>query len=121
MVWLAATAASGQTLDALSTLNGRWFSEGAHCAKGSTELRVAADRRTMASDGTYEGKAYRSTYLILAVEARRVLTFIQGEARLTATGDPVIWWAMILGPDRFAWRRYDWPRDSMTPARVRRC
>jgi hypothetical protein len=88
----------------------------------------AAQTFAVSADGRYvdlterdaEG-VYTARYIVLQAQPDRILMFIEGEARLTAQGDPVIWWAVFDGPDTFRWRRYDWPQTAMTDAQWRRC
>jgi hypothetical protein len=70
---------------------------------------------------TQAGTELSSNYLVIHSEGRRLLLFIEGEDRLTDEGDPVLWWAYFKGPDRFVWRRYDWPRNNATAAEWARC
>ena len=44
---------------------------------------------------------------------------IEGETRMTPTGELVVWDLVLLSPDRYCWHRTDWPHGGCTKAIVR--
>jgi len=124
LLFSSASAVAQPQQDALARLAGAWEIVGANgssgCDAGQT-FTPTADGRYVALDQHGAEGAYNSRYIVLHVETDRVMMFIEGEQRLTAQGDPVVWWAVFDGPNTFRWRRYDWPRTAMTDAVWRRC
>ena len=125
LLMLTSASAAAQTpSEALARLAGTWeiVSEGGRtgCESGQTFLPTADGRYVDLSQPSDDG-AFRLRYMVLQVQQNRVLMFIEGEDRLTAQGDPVLWWAVFDGADRFRWRRYDWPATATTDAEWRRC
>ncbi len=80
---------------------------------------VSPDRRAVTLSGPWTETPVR--YVVLHSEKNRALMFVEGERRLTKHGDPVLWWAYFDGPDRFAWRQYDWLPEVRTTSEWRRC
>lgn len=121
-----AASAEPAEVDPLSIFSGDWQvvtprtgEVSIPCAKAQ-RFAVAADRKTVVL--THKGTEDPSVrYMVLRSEKNRVLMFIEDENRTTEAGDPVLWWAWFDGPDRFRWRRYDWPAQNATAAEWRRC
>lgn len=44
---------------------------------------------------------------------------MEGETRTTESGESVVWDLVIATPDRYHWRRTDWPVDGLTAAIIR--
>ena len=117
---LAAQAGTSPAPSALAHLEGRWSivdpATGATrqaCSQGQS-FALTPDRRNVTLTDAAAPARRPSRYLVVHSEPERVLLFIEGETRRTPTGDPVLWWVQFDGPDRFQWRRYDWPRDART-------
>jgi hypothetical protein len=104
--------------DALALIGGAWSiqREGRIDTPCTQRLTVSPDRKTVVLQDLADGPppGAKSEYLVLRVELSRVLTFIDGEKRLTDNGDPVIWWAVFDGNNRFRWRRTDWAPTEVT-------
>jgi hypothetical protein len=101
--------------DTLANLAGTWEIVSPNGRSGCERGQVF----TPSPDGRYVDLAehdgrdtYRVRYIVLQAQESRILMFIETEQRLTPQGDPVVWWAVFDGPDRFRWRRYDWPRTA---------
>lgn len=124
---VAARPSAEAAFNSLNAMAGRWEVFNHETGKltmscaAPYEYNIASDRRSFESISTRDGKIQRSRYFVLQVQQNRVLTFIEGEQRLTDKGDPVVWWAIFEGPNRFRWRRYDWPTESRTIVEWRRC
>lgn len=89
------------------------------CQKAQS-FTVSADRKTVVLTEKWANN-WTATYLVLHSEQDRVLMFIEGEKRRTELGDPILWWALFEGPDKFRWRQYDWAPDTRTNAQWQRC
>jgi hypothetical protein len=124
VAFASASAWAQPQQDALARLAGTWeivsASGSTGCDRGQTFTPTADNRYVTLDQHDAEG-ADNSRYIVLQVHNDRVLMFIEGEERLTAQGDPVIWWAVFDGPNTFRWRRYDWPATALTDALWRRC
>lgn len=59
-------------------------------------------------------------YVIEGSGPRVLHTYIPGETRLTDSGDPVKWDLVVIGRNRIAWHRADWPQGGYT-GMLRRC
>jgi hypothetical protein len=127
LVVAAPLAAAQQVTDPVAAIAGRWeIVNGqtgevtAPCGQGQT-FTPTGDRRYV--DLTFDDAPSEppTRYIVLQAQPNRVLMFIEGESRVTAAGDPVVWWAVFDGPDRFAWRRTDWGAQMRTAAVWRRC
>ena len=122
---LAQGAAAAAEPGPLSQIAGDWRVVDAE-GKALIECSVA-QRFVVSPDGRYVTLTQLGTedwsakYLVLRVDASRMLMYIEGEDRLDKEGDPVLWWANFSGPDEFRWRRSDWGRNSETPAAWHRC
>jgi hypothetical protein len=44
---------------------------------------------------------------------------MEGETRTTEAGESVVWDLVIATPDRYHWRRTDWPTNGLTGAIIR--
>lgn len=123
-----AAPAAAQEADPLSAIAGRWQIATPSTGVVSTPcsapqvFTVSADRRYVDLEEALEnGETHRARYIVLQAQPDRLLMFIEGEERLTESGDPVLWWAVFSSHDQFAWRRYDWTPMSQTAAQWTRC
>jgi hypothetical protein len=89
------------------------------CSRAQS-FEFTSDRRTLVLTERWANN-WTARYRVVHSEPNRILLFIENETRRTEAGDPVLWWAYFDGPDRFRWRRYDWPSTSATPSEWRRC
>ena len=112
--------------DALAILPGEWeIVDGAtgkvqQACSMAQHFEVSPDRSSIVL--TERGvKDWSARYRVIHAEPKRLLAILEGEQRLTAAGDPVLWWAYFDGNDRFRWRRYDWQATEATTAEWRRC
>lgn len=123
-----ATPASAQDVaDPLSAIAGRWQIVNTSTGAVSTSCD-APQVFTVSTDGRYvdleeraEAETHRAHYIVLQGQPGRLLMFIEGETRLTESGEPVLWWAVFSDRDHFRWRRYDWPPTAQTTAQWGRC
>lgn len=111
--------------DPLAAVSGRWqvvdlrtgeITAGISCENPHV-FEVSTDRRFVDLDAG----GSRTRYIVLHTRENQFLGFIEGEQRVTDSGNPVIWWAVFSGPDRFRWRRYDLASDMLTIGEWRRC
>jgi hypothetical protein len=129
LVVLVATAfsapASAQVMDPIGALTGRWQivdSESGDIIQSCEDPQVFApskDTRFVNLEPSSADEVVR--YMVIQSQPGRALMFIEGESRLTDSGDPVLWWAMFVSADAFRWRRYDWLATEATLAEWRRC
>ena len=61
-----------------------------------------------------------AVYRVLYNDSDSITMLLNGEDRLTDSGDRVIWQLVVKGADRFCWRRTDWPGYACTPD-LQRC
>ena len=104
-----------------------WDSEEQPCSSGRTQRFVIdEDGRTMQihhsepiedEDGTTRTV---TDYVIEGWTPLMLKTFIPNETRLTQAGDPVKWDLVVVGRNRIAWHRADWPAGALTRM-LRRC
>jgi hypothetical protein len=121
VVALSASATAGvkPVVDPLSAIEGDWEIVDTatgnvvqNCTKAQS-FRVTPERTHVALTERHlpNGSA---RYIVLHAEQNRVLMFIENEHRRTKGGDPILWWAVFIGPDAFYWRQYDWGRGQRT-------
>lgn len=119
--------ADAKVADPISTIAGRWrvvilkSGEVNPTCDNPEVFAPTADGQFVDLSYVYEGVARRERYIVLQAQPDRALMFIQGEKRLTDSGDPVIWWAVFTDSNHFRWRRYDWPRNGRTVTEWQRC
>lgn len=89
------------------------------CSRAQS-FEVTPDRRTVVLTEKWADN-WTARYQVVHSEPNRALFIVENEARRTDDGDPVLWWAYFDSPDRFRWRRYDWPSTNATPSEWRRC
>jgi hypothetical protein len=78
---------------------------------------IASAKPFEGADDTFDSV---TTYVIHEHTLSRIRGAIPGEARFTADGEPVVWDLVLRSPDRYAWRRADWPGWGFTAA-IERC
>ena len=103
-----------------------WETDPELCA-GRTQRFVIADDRTSMQIHHSEpiesanGTTTSVTDYVIEGEAPGVLhTYIPGETRTTDDGTPVKWDLVVVGRNRIAWHRADWPEGALTRM-LRRC
>ena len=119
-------APSGNPVDPLAVFAGDWqvvdtvTSQVVQDCSRAQSFEVAPDRRTLVLTERWADN-WTARYRVIHSEPNRALFIIENETRRTDAGDPILWWAYFDGPDRFRWRRYDWPAANATPSQWRRC
>jgi hypothetical protein len=114
------------TVDPLAVFSGDWqvvntiTGEVVQNCSRAQSFEVTPDRSTLVLTERWADN-WTARYRVVHSEPNRILLFIENETRRTQAGDPVLWWAYFDGPDRFRWRRYDWPSNGATPSEWRRC
>lgn len=88
-----------------------------HFAPVRSKLYVRYPRGSQTIDGENFKKKW--IYLVLSATEDRVRLALQGESRVDASGLPVTWDLRKISPDKFCWRRSDWPFDECTIASTR--
>jgi hypothetical protein len=109
-----------------SVLPGRWASDqfpAFGCGGNWQEISFTRDRKLMLLKFKEESKeqeipASAVRYHVLQAEPNLRMA-IEGEKRVTPTGEPVVWDVVMLTPDKFCWHRADWEPGACTPALVR--
>lgn len=86
------------------------------CAENPRTFRFSEDGRWMIVEWLHTYDADR--YMVLYADPGSITTYIEGEERRTDTGDRVVWQLMMSRPDRYCWRRTDWPSHYCTSDRV---
>lgn len=103
-----------------------WESTGSGCSGPTQTFVVADDRKSMEihhsepierANGSMESV---TRYVIERSSPLVLHTFIPDESRLTEAGEPVKWDLVVIGRNRLAWHRADWPEGSFT-GMLRRC
>lgn len=82
-------------------------------------LTVSADQKAVLLTEPWAN--FTARYSVIHREGARILTMIDAEKRLTAEGDPVLWWIYLEDADHFRFRRYDWVRGDVTIDQWQRC
>jgi hypothetical protein len=121
---LALAPGPSQAQQGIARIAGAWEIVGPSGRSGCENGQIftpSADRRYVQLTEGGGADIYQARYIVLQVQSNRILMFIEGEERTTAQGDPVLWWAVFDSPDRFRWRRYDWPVGALTDGEWRRC
>jgi hypothetical protein len=94
------------------------------CAVNPITIAFSADGRVMTStmDASiidYEGNVRISgDYAVRGTDAGGLALALEGESRLTAAGDPVVW-VLRPTPDGFCWGRTDWADGDCESYHVR--
>lgn len=116
----------GSPVDPLAVLSGDWqvvntaTNQVVQDCSRAQSFEVAPDRRTLVLTERWADN-WTARYQVVHSEPNRALFIIENETGRTDSGDPILWWAYFDGPDRFRWRRYDWPSTVATPSEWRRC
>lgn len=103
-----------------------WESRDQPCSSDTQTFVVADDRQTMQihhSEPITNSAGETRTVTDYVIEGTGPLllhTYIPDETRLTDTGEPVKWDLVVIGRNRIAWHRADWPEGSYT-GMLRRC
>jgi hypothetical protein len=115
--------ASAQPSSALAALKGTWNWVGEGCDKNPFILSPSPDGSTITLSSTEPdsaGTLHRTEYRVLEQASAFVRGQITDEDRRTASGKLVVWDFVVLSPDRFCWRRTDWPSTGCTKP-LQRC
>ncbi|HEU4994121.1 MAG TPA: hypothetical protein VFT29_04850, partial [Gemmatimonadaceae bacterium] len=111
-----------------SNLEGRWdwSTRGKPCTDSAHTIAFSPDGKLMTitqqvtSIDTATGKDWTATtYDILSSKPTRIRGAIRGETRRTGSGVPVVWDLVVIGPNRYAWHRTDWPAFAQTAGVIR--
>jgi hypothetical protein len=119
-----ATAQPSESVGLVELMRGTWKIVGddgnvvQDCDKGQHFEPSADGHHVLLSE---VGTDFSADYHVIHAEGGRILSYIEGEDRLTDEGDPVLWWAYFKDRDHFVWRRYDWPENNATAAEWVRC
>lgn len=119
-------APEGSPVDPLAVFSGDWqvfdtvTNQVVQDCSRAQSFEVTADHRTLVLTERWADN-WTARYQVVHSEPNRTLFIIENETHRTDAGDPILWWAYFDGPDRFRWRRYDWPSTSATPSEWRRC
>lgn len=82
---------------------GQWgWPEGKNtCTKNSQTIRFADNRKTMVI--TWENTHSPSSYKILIFSANTVTSIVDGETRVTETGNRIVWMLKVKDDTHFCW------------------
>ncbi len=94
--------------------SGQWgWPEGKNtCAKNPQTIHFADNRKTM--EITWNNTHSPATYKILYFNANTITSILDGETRVTKTGDRIVWMMKVKDGTHFCWRRTDWPGHACT-------
>jgi hypothetical protein len=126
--WLSRTYNVPNDTDIFDFVTGTWAwsDDPSNCTTDPQVISFTPDRRQMfivrnrpfqGADGLVDSI---TVYYILEHTPNRIRGSIPGEARLTESGDPVVWDLVLRAADRYAWHRTDWGRFEYTRD-LRRC
>ena len=90
------------------------------CSDLTQRFEIAEDGRSMKIHHSEPIESANGTttsvtdYVVEGSSASALHTYIPGETRLDDNGQPVKWDLVLVGRNRLAWHRTDWPEGSLT-------
>jgi len=127
-VWGGVAAAQGVS-DPYAALEGKWFWVGHSndpgaakaCADRWTELKFSADRKTLNARNPVANSQIKTySYNVLYRENNSIAMYLNGEDRRVASGDHIIWIAIVESHSRFLWRLHGQATDAAELAKYAR-
>ncbi len=112
------------SIDLFEFIKGRWdyTTDEPACTVNPFTLDVVEDRTQFinrSEPNKDSDSTHVSIYDVLEVTPEYIRGRIQGEERLTESGEPVIWDIIPLNEQSFCWRRADWPSENCTAPIIR--
>ncbi|OUR65494.1 hypothetical protein A9Q79_00410 [Methylophaga sp. 42_25_T18] len=114
-----------------SQVSGKWDMVGnsGFCKSGTDieEIRFSNDNRTAYFGRPIppiddEGNPISSyTYQVLYNDENSITMIVNGEDRLTETGDRMVWVLIMIDSDHFTWRATHWNMDARSQLIMKRC
>lgn len=121
-----ATFAETDFFAALTGDYGRPFSAEYTCQKNPHHVSFSADHRRALFEWRqdimgYDGSVRKTAeYTVLGSNSVGIIMRLDGESRLTDTGEPVVWiMRPTLGVDGYCWGRTDWPEAQCIAPHIR--